>query len=295
VNLSLEVLGKRPDGYHELRTVMQAVSLFDELQFEPRPDGEIRLTCSGLAAPEGEDNLVVRAARLLQQDAGVTLGASVALRKRIPLGGGLGGGSSDAAVTLLALRSAWRLDVPGKRLAEMAAELGSDVAFFLQGGTALCEGRGERVRQVACARRIHYVLVTPPHRVSTAQAYGALRAGLTTHAHDSNNVLRALERGDAGLLGRSLRNDLQAPVLSLHPDLDRIWHKLMRTKALQEAEGALLSGSGASFFVVARTEKGAEQTAEALRSELAVVCEPAHSIPPWTEAVSLLAIGRTHV
>jgi 4-diphosphocytidyl-2C-methyl-D-erythritol kinase len=174
----------------------------------------------------------------------------------------------------------WEVDLPAERLAGLAAELGSDVAFFLQGGTALCEGRGERVRQVACAGRIHYVLVTPPYHVSTAQAYDALHAGLTSRVRDSNNVLWALEHGDVGLLGRSLRNDLQGPVLSLHPELDRVWHKLMRTKALREAEGALLSGSGASFFVVARTEKDAEQTADALRSELDVACAPVHSIPP---------------
>ena len=180
VNLYLEVVGRRPDGYHDLRTVMQAVDLCDELELATREDGRIALNCSDPALPMGDGNLVVRAARMMQERSGTRRGADLALRKRVPVGGGLGGGSADAALTLLGLDRLWGLDTGREALTEMAASLGSDVAFFLHGGTALCEGRGERVTPVPCGGEFSYVLVTPSVGVSTREVYGALEHGLTS-------------------------------------------------------------------------------------------------------------------
>ncbi|MHC4593294.1 MAG: 4-(cytidine 5'-diphospho)-2-C-methyl-D-erythritol kinase, partial [Planctomycetota bacterium] len=155
INLYLEVLGQRPDGFHEIRTVMQAVSLCDELSFSARSDGQVVLSCSSPDLPLDDRNLIVRAARLLKGRYGTERGASVELHKRIPVGGGLGGGSADCAVTLLALNRLWGLGAPLDELAETATELGSDVPFFLWGGTALCEGRGERVSPLPCLQPMH--------------------------------------------------------------------------------------------------------------------------------------------
>jgi len=290
INLSLHVLGLRPDGYHGIRTVMQAVSLCDDLVFRPLPDGRIELTCSGADVPEGEGNLVVRAARLLQERAGVEAGARIALEKRIPVGAGLGGGSSDGAVTLLALSELWGLGLGVPELSRLAAELGSDVPFFLRGGTALCTGRGERVSPAECPSRMHYVLVTPALSVSTASVYGA-QSGLTS-AGDASNVLMALRSSDAELLGHCLANDLQDAALRLHGELDELWTKLKEAGEFCGVEGILLSGSGSSFFAVARGAQEAAQAAGSLQASLGVPCTAVHSLPAWDGRVSRLTTGR---
>jgi 4-diphosphocytidyl-2-C-methyl-D-erythritol kinase len=204
LNLHLEVLGRRPDGFHEVRTVMQAVSLCDLLTFALREDGGIALRCSGADLPVDERNLVVRAALMLKERHRVARGAAISLTKRIPVGGGLGGGSADAAVALLALSRLWGVEAAAEDVRDMAARLGSDVPFFLSGGTALCEGRGERVLPLACGRPMHYVLVMPPFSLSTARVYAAAETGLTECAAGRNNVAKALESGDAERLGRAL-------------------------------------------------------------------------------------------
>ncbi len=292
VNLCLEVLGKRPDGFHEIRTVMQAVSLCDELEFRRRPDGHVGLSCSDPQLPVDERNLAVRAARLLQQRLGVQEGVDISLRKRVPVGGGLGGGSSDGAVTLLALRELWRLDITRQHLADLAAELGSDVPFFLWGGAAQCEGRGERVSPLACSRPMHYVLVMPSCAVSTAQVYEAAKNGLTTSSAASKNVSRALREGDAALLGASLRNDLQDVALSVCGDLLGIWRRLQELKAMCGAEGLLLSGSGSSFLVVFRGARQANRAGRILSSGVQVPCAAVHSLPGWHDRFSLLTAER---
>jgi 4-diphosphocytidyl-2-C-methyl-D-erythritol kinase len=292
VNLYLEVLGRRADGFHEVRTIMQAVSLCDELEFSPRADGRVILECSDPGLPSGEGNLVVRAARRLQQRCQVQRGAHVALRKHIPLGGGLGGGSSDCAVTLLALRRLWELDAPADVLAGLATELGSDVPFFLRGGTALCEGRGEKVSPLACPERLYYVLVMPPLAVPTAGVYGALRPGLTSCTTGGENVIQGLMGGDVDLLGHYLRNDLQGPALTLHPRLKEVWEGLQRFEAASGSAGILLSGSGSSFLVLMRDEGAARRAAGVLQAELSVPCAAVHSISEWGTCISPLTIGR---
>ncbi|MHC4592694.1 MAG: 4-(cytidine 5'-diphospho)-2-C-methyl-D-erythritol kinase [Planctomycetota bacterium] len=295
INLYLEVLGQRPDGFHEIRTVMQAVSLCDELSFSARGDGQVVLSCSSPDLPLDDRNLVVRAARLLKGRYGTEQGASVELHKRIPVGGGLGGGSADCAVTLLALNRLWGLGVPLDELTETATELGSDVPFFLWGGTALCEGRGERVSPLPCLQPMHYVLVMPPYSVATGQVYSAAETALTGWTGGGNNVVEALRDGDAELLGDALRNDLQAAALALHEGLQEVFDRLEEMGAAHGGEGLLLSGSGAAFLLVVPGEEEARRAADALASRLGVACAAVHSLPAWDGRLSQLTLGRTHL
>jgi 4-diphosphocytidyl-2-C-methyl-D-erythritol kinase len=291
VNLSLEVLARRDDGYHEIRTVMHAVSLFDEMTFRRLPARRVELRCDDPAVPSGEDNLIVRAARLLQEQCGAEHGASVELRKRIPVGGGLGGGSSDAAVALLALRRLWEVSMEPGELCELAARLGSDVPFFLYGGTALCEGRGEVVTPWPCAVPLHFLLVVPEAPVSTAAVYGKARP-LTGVPPASDNVARTLRDGSIELLGRCLRNDLQAAALALHEDLQRIWDGLAVLGREIGAAGCLLSGSGSSFFVLLPGRREAERAARVVVSRLGLSCASVRSVPAWGVRIASLTAGR---
>ena len=185
LNLSLEVLARRPDGYHEIETLMQAVAIFDTLDFTPTDGGEISLTCRwglGLSAqsqadqaygdlPAGEQNIVWRAVSRLRERAGIAQGASIHLLKRIPAAAGLGGALSDAAAALVAANRGWGLGWSHEKLAEVAAEIGSDVPFFLTRGTAICRGRGEQIEPLQRSARLSFVVVRPPVGLATPQVY----------------------------------------------------------------------------------------------------------------------------
>ncbi|KPK57720.1 MAG: hypothetical protein AMK73_09875 [Planctomycetes bacterium SM23_32] len=294
VNLCLEVLGRRPDGFHEIRTVMQAVSLFDEMDFRLMPEGRVELSCPEGDVPTGEGNLIVRAARLLQRRYAVEQGAAVTLRKRIPVGGGLGGGSADAAMALLALRELWGVEAPPGELGGLAAELGSDVPFFLHGGAALCEGRGERVTPLPVRGPMHFVLVMPGVRVSTAAVYSAAGRRLTGQGPASDNVVEALREGDVELLGSCLRNDLQEAAFSLCTDLRAIWDLLVEAGRQIGARGCLLSGSGSSFLVLVAGAPAAEEAAGELASRLGVDCAAVQSVSEWAGRVVPPTTGRGH-
>ena len=272
INLYLEVLGRRPDGYHGIRTVMQAVSLFDELSFASRDDGRIVLACTGEGLPPPEENLVVRAARLLRERCRRGLGADIVLKKAIPIGGGLGGGSSDCAATLQALNELWGLGLSFAALQELAAELGSDVAFFLHGGAALCEGRGEQVTPLPTAGSFHYVLVMPPVPVSTAQVYAALADSLTKipRGCSMDLVRSALAAGNARLLGGALYNALQTSAFQLSADLYRIWLETNPVCSRLGCLGLGLSGSGSTMFGLFEGPEQARRAAMELAEALEV-------------------------
>jgi 4-diphosphocytidyl-2-C-methyl-D-erythritol kinase len=267
---------------------MQAVSLCDEMEFALRPPGETSLVCSSPGVPEDDRNLVLRAASLIRERLGARGGVHVHLRKRIPPGGGLGGGSSNGAVALLALNELWRAGASHTELRELAALMGSDVAFFLDGGTALCEGRGEKVSPVACTTVFHYVIAMPPFPVGTASVYGALESALTPRRDASMNVLRALEDGSCELLARALSNDLEDAACATHAGLRDVREGLAGALADVEAAGCLLSGSGSSFLVLVQDAGAAAAAARRLSEELGIRCEPAHSLPAWEGDVSAL-------
>jgi 4-diphosphocytidyl-2-C-methyl-D-erythritol kinase len=242
VNLALCVLGRRPDGYHDIQTVFQTIDLGDELKFQDSP--QIELRCENLPGVRQEENLVWKAASMLASASGTGKGAFITLNKQIPAGAGLGGGSGDAAATLLGLRRFWNLSVSDSDLCGMAARLGSDVPFFLNGGTALGEGRGERIRPLPDFPSEHLVIIFPGIHVSTAEAYRSLNLGLTSSLED-HRIQRFIgqeQAGDSILTG--IFNDFEVTILAAYPPI-------REAKAFLEERGAtatLLSGSGSSVF-----------------------------------------------
>jgi 4-diphosphocytidyl-2-C-methyl-D-erythritol kinase len=258
VNLFLEVLQRRPDGYHELATLMTAVSLYDTLLFGDDPSGAVRLQCDRPDLSVGLDNLICRAAELLRRRTGRDLGADVRLWKRIPTEAGLGGGSSDAAAALAGLNALWRLGLGRAELVGLGAELGSDVPFFFAGPAAWCTGRGEKVEAVALSRPLDFVLVSPPVGLSTAEVFR--NVAVPSAPESGAEVRRAAEAGDAMELGRRLHNRLQAPAERLRPIVAELRERLT---ALGPA-GSLMTGSGSTVFALCRSPEEALSVARGL-------------------------------
>lgn len=255
VNLFLEVLGRRADGYHEIRTVLHAIGLYDVLTFRAKRGGKVAL--EGDTAELGPSNLIWAAARALSRRAGKPLGLHVTIRKGIPAGGGLGGGSSDAAATLRALTRLHRLSLPPGTIEAAAADVGSDVPFFLCGGTALCGGRGERVTPLQTPDAFDFVLVNPGFPLSTARVYGALNFPLTAHPEDVTEFVDVWSHGGRRRIGGKLFNRLEQPAFKLAPSLKKIKSRMAAPPAL----GALMSGSGSCVFALAPDRTEARQSA----------------------------------
>jgi 4-diphosphocytidyl-2-C-methyl-D-erythritol kinase len=249
INLSLRVFGKRPDGYHELRTVLQTISLHDDLHFELSGDGAITLTCNDPEIPTDERNLVVRAAYSLKDRYGLGDGARISLHKRIPAKGGLGGGSSNAAISLLALAELWEVEASKAELHEIAESLGADVPFFLWGGTALGEGTGTTLSALPDATAKHLIVVTPSVNVSTADAYAALNSAALTRPGVDPILSRSpteanFQDSTPGLLQHDLKNDFESVIFDIEPEIKRTKAALLQAGAVK----ALLAGSGSSVF-----------------------------------------------
>lgn len=281
LNLYLDVFGRRGDGFHELETLMVPVRLFDSLSISPAPldagaerdaiqlnvRARLRGEASDIAQmlPAARDNLVVRALELLRRHSGCAIGAEVELVKRIPAAAGLGGGSSDAAAALRLANVIWRLGWSQSRLAELAAELGSDVPFFLYGGTAVCRGRGERVEPVRDATPLHLVLVKPPVDLSTSEVYQAFDKNFDASSRTRPQIdalVSALRRGRLVDIGRLMRNSLQAAAATLTPWIERI------RSAFDEMDflGHQLSGSGSAYFGLCRHAQHARRLASILKT-----------------------------
>lgn len=258
VNLFLEVLGRRPDGYHELATLMITVGLFDTLELREAVAGDVSLSCDTPGLSTGPDNLVVRAAALLRSRYEVRQGVAMHLHKRIPMQAGLAGGSSDAAATLAGLNALWRLGLDAGTLARLGADLGSDVSFFFHGPAAWCTGRGEIIEPLTVGRPLDLVLVCPTQGLSTAAVFRALT--LPDTAVDGGPVREALRTGDSAALGRLLFNRLEGPAEALCPAVRRVRESLEAKTAL----GARMSGSGSTVFGLARDGADAMRIARAM-------------------------------
>jgi 4-diphosphocytidyl-2-C-methyl-D-erythritol kinase len=256
VNRSLRVLGKRPDGYHEIDTIFQTVDLSDRIDFlEGEEDGgEITLTIEGADLPADDSNLILRAAAALANRTGARRGARIHLSKRILIGGGLGGGSSNAASTLLGLSALWNLRLSDADLQALAASLGSDVPFFLLGGRARGTGRGEILEPLPDGPEEWLVLVFPGFSLSTAVVYGALAAPALTDSAAATN----LRGSDSG--GGPDRNDLEPAAESLRGELRRFRAALLDSGATS----ARLSGSGSTVFGLFGEEESARCAIERL-------------------------------
>lgn len=244
INWTLDVLFKREDGYHELRTIYQTVSLHDELRLSEISDA-IEIICEDPRVPCDETNLAFKAAMLLREVTGASKGARIEIEKRIPVAAGLGGGSSNAAAALLALIKLWKIEIEDGELIKIAASLGSDVPFFLIGGTALGVGRGEEVYSIEQVHCEHLLLVNPGFAVSTRDAYGRL-ARLTTSESASIIPFTLLAAKGISELPLVARNDLETPVLAAHPEIAEVKQRLLSLGARH----ALMSGSGATVFGV---------------------------------------------
>jgi 4-diphosphocytidyl-2-C-methyl-D-erythritol kinase len=262
LNLFLEVRGRRPDGYHEIETVMVAVDLFDTLTIRDEPSGEIRLRCSDPTLPVGGDNLVIKAADRLRAATGCRRGARIELSKVIPAQAGLAGGSSDAAATLAGLDRVWDLGIPGHQLDALAAEVGSDVCFFNHVPGAVCRGRGERVEPVPIIDRYHFVLVCPAVGVSTADVYR--RVAPPESPRSARAVLEALGSGGTAELGPRLFNRLQPVAEAIRPELIRAKTALAGLGPL--LDGSAMSGSGSAYFGLCRNRDAAEEAAQILQT-----------------------------
>ncbi|MDA8096745.1 MAG: 4-(cytidine 5'-diphospho)-2-C-methyl-D-erythritol kinase [Desulforudis sp.] len=259
INLTLSVGRKRSDGYHDLESVMQQLELHDLLEFVITKD-EISLTTENTEVPTGSDNLIVKAAELLRRHTGCLWGARIRLFKNIPVAAGLGGGSADAAATLIGLNNLWGLGLSMDRLLELGARLGSDVPFCLFGGTALARGRGEVLDRLPEASPMGVVLVKPGFSVSTAEAYRMFDDLPDPEVYDAQTMVLGLHEGDFETIAQALHNDLERATFTMHPELPQLKDGLLGAGAA----GALMAGSGPTIFGLAPSPEEARRIADRL-------------------------------
>ena len=272
LNLYLRVLGRRPDGYHEIETLLERIDLADELTVEVHPD-QVLLTCTEPSLSCGEENLIVKAVRLLQRVRRTTRGARIHLVKRIPVAAGLGGGSSDAATALMGLNQLWGLGLDRAQLAPMAATLGSDVPFFLsESPWAIGRGRGESCEPLPPGPALTHVLVVPDARLSTKEIYESwgfdpsTRDDLTAARPSLMMVAHALSNGPAiAGLAKGLWNDLEPEAIRRCPVISLIQTQLHDLGCL----GTRVSGSGPAVFGLCPDARQAQRVAETMRERAA--------------------------
>jgi 4-diphosphocytidyl-2-C-methyl-D-erythritol kinase len=262
INLTLEVLSKLPDGYHEVASVLQTVSLADTLIFEPGERLDFRCDVLNL---QSHDNLVLKAAKLLREATGCTNGAVIQLTKRIPIAAGLGSGSTDAAATLVGLNQLWKLNLSRERLVGLASKLGSDVAFFLYGGTALAKGRGEQITPLPPAPELRLVLLKPalePVPNKTAQLYSQLNPSHFTSGQYTQKLVAHLNHGGKGE-DLFLFNVFEQVVFDFFPKLSRYRSSLLKAGA----RSVHLAGSGPALFTLVPDKARGEAILKRLENE----------------------------
>jgi 4-diphosphocytidyl-2-C-methyl-D-erythritol kinase len=269
INLRLDILGKRPDGYHEIKTWIYPISLVDELHVKKDNTARIIISTTHPELPSGETNLAHRAAALFMKERGLTGGVTIEIIKRIPLAAGLGGGSSDAAAVLKAMNILWKADVPREGLMEMGARLGADVPFFIIGKGAIMEGRGEQMVEFLPPLKAWMVLVNPGLPLSTEQVYCQGKWGLTKGRGDTRIFMPP---HDLAKTGDFLHNDLEGPAMELMPVIGDIKGRLHEAGA----RGVLMTGSGPTVFGLFKKEAEARQAAKDLKMEQGWICLVAH-------------------
>ena len=252
VNLFLEVLDRREDGYHNINSLFQAVALFDRLKFTRTDYPEISLRVENNPdLPTGADNLVVKACRLMKKEFSINSGLEINLQKNIPVAAGLGGGSSDGAAALVACNILFDLDLDLKQLAQLGLELGSDIPFFFSRGQAIVSGRGENIEEIDIPTDYWLVLVTPDIAISTAESYAALKIGLTKNENPFKlSCYKTVEEFVESL--RLSKNNFEEAHLLSYPILDRIKEELLNKKALLSR----MSGSGSTIFGIFKEVAG---------------------------------------
>jgi len=259
INLGLYIRGKRPDGFHELETLFQMVSLYDTLELEDRKSG-VELLCDHPDIPSDESNLVVRAARLLQAEvpAAAQRGCRILLKKKIPSGAGLGGGSGNAALALWGLNRLWDLGLERPRLRNFAAQLGSDIPFFLSAPAALGRGRGEQLTPLQPSKKFYVILIFPRVNIATSEVYQNLNLDLTKNKKNISILHEFFSQSDVPNLGAHLHNDLEPVVFKRYPAVQAVRDRLVSTRA----DGVLVSGSGSTVFAIFEQLESAQSAAK---------------------------------
>ena len=275
VNLFLELRGRRDDGFHEIETVMSAVSIFDRMRFAKRTDSELRLSINYSTRghlprevdiiPDDDRNLIIKALRLVRETAGqqrCSIGMDIVLAKNIPSAAGLGGASSNAAAALIAANEMWNLKWPKSKLEQLAAQLGSDIVFFLTGGTAVCRGRGEKVQPIDCPAGLAIVVAKPAVALSTADVFK--RVSNSNELHDSNQMVQCVRQGSGHYIGKQMFNRLEQFATGLTSQIGELRSAFARLNSL----GHQMSGSGSSYFGLFPNAHSAHQAARRLSSRL---------------------------
>lgn len=266
INWSLRILGKRPDNFHEVRTTLQTVSLHDQLDFELSGDQQIALSCNDPQIPTDNRNLIVRAAQALSDRYKIGKGVQIQLQKSIPLQAGLGGGSSNAAVALLALAQLWQIDIGANDLLAIAADLGADVPFFLFGGSALATGTGTTVSSLPDAGVHNLIVIAPNVSVSTRDAYASMQAALTSDTAEfilSSSQKAGISTDSLPWLHSDFANDFESVIFDIHPEIELVKELLLAAGA----NAALLTGSGSSVFGVFADQKSQQQALEKIQCQ----------------------------
>ena len=259
INLTLDTLYKREDGYHEVEMIMTTIDLNDRLTFECRDDGEIIIDVEHNFVPSDHRNLAYKAAKLMQDRYNIEKGVKISLEKSIPISAGLAGGSSDAAATFRGLNELWGINESLETLSELASEIGSDISFCIYGKTALCQGRGEKITHLPKPPSAWVVIAKPDIGVSTPEIYGALdlenKDEIQTQA-----CLKAIENNDYASMCQSLGNSLEKVTMQLYPEVE----KLKNTMSNTGVDAALMSGSGPTIYGFVQKERQAKQVYNAL-------------------------------
>lgn len=264
INLGLDVLRRRPDGYHEVKMIMQTVDICDDLTFEKREGPGIGFRIEGADLPADENNLVYRAAALLMEKRQILEGVSITLYKRIPIAAGMAGGSADAAAALRGLNTLFEMGYSTEELKELGVTLGADIPYCIQGGTMLSEGIGELLTPLSEPPACHLVIVKPDIDVSTAFVYGNLQADKLSFHPDIDGMAAALAAGDLKGITERMGNVLETVTVREYPIIDR----LKRLMCGLGAENALMSGSGPTVFGICKERETAEKIAAAIRKEV---------------------------
>ncbi|MCG7346210.1 4-(cytidine 5'-diphospho)-2-C-methyl-D-erythritol kinase [Sporosarcina sp. ACRSL] len=269
INLTLDVLHKRPDGFHEVEMIMTTVDLADRVWLRPSNDGHINIKVSERFVPNDRKNLAYQAADLLKRKYGVREGVDITLDKKIPVAAGLAGGSSDAAATLRGLNRLWKLQLSADELAEIGSKIGSDVSFCVYGGTALAKGRGEKIQHLPAPPNCWVILAKPSISVSTADIYRNLHVDSIVHP-DTEAMLEALHSGDYDKMCASLGNVLEPVTMKLHPQVVVLKEKMEQFGA----DAVLMSGSGPTVFGFVRQEARVSRIYNGLKG----FCKEVHAV-----------------
>ncbi|MCY8788076.1 4-(cytidine 5'-diphospho)-2-C-methyl-D-erythritol kinase [Bacillus inaquosorum] len=260
INLSLDVTRKRPDGYHEVEMIMTTIDLADRIELTELAEDEVRVSSHNRFVPDDQRNLAYQAAKLIKDRYNVKKGVSIMITKVIPVAAGLAGGSSDAAATLRGLNKLWNLNLSAEKLAELGAEIGSDVSFCVYGGTALATGRGEKIKHISTPPHCWVILAKPTIGVSTAEVYRQLKLDDVEHP-DVQGMIEAIEEKSFQKMCSRLGNVLESVTLDMHPEVAMIKNQMKRFGA----DAVLMSGSGPTVFGLVQYESKVQRIYNGLR------------------------------